>query len=255
MVSKYFRKNHIVVSIVVCAVLIILTVYFVYSMKKSQTQTQTQTIETFGGSNESASFNIPAIKKWQFPSSVDRWYEIKQNGYRIDFKDLGFTLPNSKMTIMFLFNCESKVGYWRNIFHFTNSGNNCCEKGDRIPAMWVYPDYTNNFHIRFSTDDYGNDGYDPRYMRDNKTVPELLTLVFDDNKFSFYANDTLLESKVYHNIYKRDDKTVLHIGDPWHWNGNLHIKNFTIYDGVLEKHHISEIYNKLKGIAGELTFF
>lgn len=252
MALKYSRKNiQVYILIVVCVVIIILTAYFMYVKNISQTQS----IETFGGPSQSTAFNIPAIKKWQFPPSIEQWYEIKQNGYRIDFKDLGFTLPNSKMTIMFLFNCQSKVDYWRNIFHFTNSGNNCCEKGDRIPAMWVYPDYTNNFHIRFSTDDYGNDGYDPQYMRDNKTVPELLTLVFDDNKFSFYANDTLLYSKVYHNIYKRDDQTVLHIGDPWHGNSNLHIKHFTLYDGVLTKDHVSEVYNKLKGSAGELTFF
>jgi len=222
--------------------------------KHSYSNLQTQVIEKFDATSNLTAFDIPKMKKWQFPNSINTWYHITQGGYSIHFKELGFTMPNSKMTIMFLFNCQSKEGYWRNIFHFTNSGKNCCDKGDRIPAMWVYPNYTAYFHVRFSTDNWGNDGHDIIH-EESKSIPQLITLVFDDNMFSFYVNDKLvLNTGPYNNIYKRDDNTVLHIGDPWHWNANLHIKNFTLYDGVLSKDYVQQVYKALTERAGELTF-
>ena len=33
----------------------------------------------------------------------------------------------------------NKVLSWGSIFHFTATGNNCCEYGDRIPALWFNP--------------------------------------------------------------------------------------------------------------------
>jgi hypothetical protein len=29
---------------------------------------------------------------------------------------------------------------WGSIFHFSATGGNCCEYGDRVPAVWFYPD-------------------------------------------------------------------------------------------------------------------
>jgi len=258
MFSKSFRKNYVYI-IISLSVVIVLTVYMMMLQKHSRVQLynkyQTQLVETFYDvTSEKNAFDIPTIKKWQLPYSINRWYHITQGGYEINFRELGFTMPNSKMSIMFLFNCQNRVGFWRNIFHFTNTGKNCCDKGDRIPAMWVYPDYTSNFHIRFSTDKDGNDGSDV-INEEEVYIPHLLTLVFDDNMFYFYANDKqVLNTGPHNNIYKRDDKTVLKIGDPWHWNTGLHIKNFTLYDGVLSETQVRQVYKTLTERTGELTF-
>jgi len=252
MYPKYFRKNYVYILISLCIVMI-LTVYMMNLQKDSYSNLQTQVIEKFDATRKMNAFDIPKMKKWQFPNSIDTWYHITQGGYSIPFKELGFTMPNSKMTIMFLFNCQSREDYWRNIFHFTNSGKNCCDKGDRIPAMWVYPHYMTNYHVRFSTDTWGNDGDDINNEMD-KSVPQLITLIFNDNKVVFYLNNVEKVNREHHNIYKRDDKTVLHIGDPWHWNNKLHIKNFTLYDGVLSDTEVKQVYNALTEDGSQFTF-
>ena len=40
------------------------------------------------------------------------------------------------------------------IFHFTGTGENCCNEGDRIPAMWINRD--GYFHIASSVNGNGN---------------------------------------------------------------------------------------------------
>ena len=51
-------------------------------------------------------------------------------------------------------------GGWGNIIHVSATGNNCCEYGDRIPAIWFYPG-TLQLHIRDGSASEGNAGCDP----------------------------------------------------------------------------------------------
>ena len=52
------------------------------------------------------------------------------------------------------------VETWSNILHFTATGDNCCEYGDRIPAVWFHPG-TRKLHVRDGQPSNGNDGCDP----------------------------------------------------------------------------------------------
>ena len=45
---------------------------------------------------------------------------------------------------------------WSNIIHFTATGNNCCEYGDRVPAVWFYPGSL-RLHIIDGQPSNGND--------------------------------------------------------------------------------------------------
>ena len=49
---------------------------------------------------------------------------------------------------------------WSSILHFSATGDNCCEYGDRIPAIWFHPG-TRKLHVRDGQPSNGNDGCDP----------------------------------------------------------------------------------------------
>ena len=45
--------------------------------------------------------------------------------------------------------------------HFTATGNDCCDYGDRVPGVWFHPG-TRNLHIRDGHGGDGNAGCDPQ---------------------------------------------------------------------------------------------
>jgi hypothetical protein len=218
-------------------------------------------IEPFGGSSDAVAFTIPSQKRWTFDQSI-KWYQIKQNGYSIRFYQTGINVYNKNISFLFLINVFKVANFWRNIFHFTSTARDCCNRGDRLPAMWIRPDKTHSYHIRFSTDSYGNDGIDMEGYNLSLGVPIFIGLVFNNNTFSIYINNILYQQNNYNNIHKRNNNTVLYIGNPWYkQDGNVYIKNFTIYDGALSQQDIKNVYDKLSekpsgsigppGIAGQ----
>ena len=48
------------------------------------------------------------------------------------------------------------VDPWSSIVHFSATGNNCCEYGDRVPAVWFYPG-SRRLHIIDGQPSVGND--------------------------------------------------------------------------------------------------
>jgi hypothetical protein len=187
-------------------------------------------VENFGGTTDSSAFELPNIRRWTFSQSNTNWYRIVQNGPRFNFRDFGFTLPNSQLTIAFLFTNYRGQGYWRNIFRLTNTNNNCCNSGDRMPAVFVHPDNTNNFHIRFTTSSNANDGLDSGILLP-MGIPVFIALVFSGNTFNLYINNIMVFTRTYSNILNRDSNTVLQFGDSFHQqDGNLYIKNFNLYN-------------------------
>lgn len=241
-IQKIFRKKENIIFIII----LIIIVYFVCGYFKKLL------IENFGGSSDDVAFDVPTQKKWKFDQSKS-WYKIQQNGYKINFSELGFTMPNSQLSILFLYMNFKGQDYWRNVFRLTNTTNNCCNAGDRLIAMWIHPDKTNNFHIRFTTDTDGNDGMDSGILLP-MGIPVFIGLVFDNNIFNLYINSVLSYTGTFNNIAKRDSNAVLQIGDEFHQqDGNIYIKNFTMYDGVLTQTDINNVYDKLTDGSSETT--
>ena len=179
------------------------------------------------------------LKEWKFPNSVN-WYTLTQNGYSIKMSNTGITLPTKKYSISFFYNLNAKKPSWTNIFHITNTGNNCCSNGDRIPAVWVFPNDT-RFHIRMSTNDSADDGIAIESAPLNNKI--LVTFLFDNNIFTMYINNTKKITKTFNNIASISPNALLYIGDPWHEHNNtVNIRDFTIYNGILTDDQISAIY-------------
>lgn len=201
-------------------------------------------VKSYEGFNESSLSNI---KKWYFKKSLN-WYKIKKGVDVIKFSDTGFNIDKPEISIIFLLNNLTGKPYWRNIFHFTNTDHACCEKGDRVPAMWVSPDNTNNFHITVSTEKNGNDWFN---TTNNLPfgIPVFIGIVVNDTTIKYYINNSLAMTKQYDStILKRNSSTKLYIGNPWEHADNILIKDFTIYDGALSSDQINEIYSSLTDI-------
>jgi len=255
---KFIKKNIFLILIII----FILLLFYVFYYGKSFIETFVDT------ANTSAAFNIPTLTKWTFHDSSSDWFKLpgKGNEKKYMYNDLGFSNTDESfdsISISFLINIVSGLDKWRCIFHFNNTDKDCCNFGDRVPAMFVHPDNTTKFHIKYSTDTTGNDGIDPNILIPMAT-PTLITLVFNKNNFTFYVNGNSVTSIGYTDIYPRNKDTKIYIGDHFDGygnDGNVLIKNFTIYDGALTETDVKNIYNKLnelsigppgpQGIAGQ----
>jgi hypothetical protein len=175
-IQKIFHKKNLLFFITLF--LLILIFFYIINYTKS-------VFENFGGSSDAQAFNIPNIKKWTFPES-NNWYKLKKSPL-YKFSDLGFTIPNSKLSISFLYTCLQGAGYWRNILRFSNrtDGNDWDPEG-RNPGLWVHPDNTNRLHFRFATNSSMNDGFDTVILP--MGTPMLITFVIDGNTSSFYLH-------------------------------------------------------------------
>jgi hypothetical protein len=231
-------------------VLFIISLFYIFYYGKS-------IVETFIDSvNTSSAFNVPTLTKWTFPDSSSKWFKLPGKGSEKSYmyKDLGFSNTDESydsISISFLINIVAGLDKWRCIFHFNNTGKDCCNFDDRVPAMFVYPDNTTKFHIRYSTDSNGNDGIDPS-VTIPMGIPSLITLVFNKNNFTFYVNGNIIKSIGYGDIYPRKSDTKIYIGDHFDGygnDGNVLIKNFTIYDGALTETDVKNIYNKLNELS------
>jgi len=256
-------------------------------------------IENFSDNGDaSAAFALPTLTKWSFlqekkylkdyvapppgtgeitPIPAD-WFQInKGKSYIIPFADLKFSAtaaqPNRNISISFIIKVVGGSGAWREVFRFneprqkfgsaTKQPFDCCDKGDRIPAFFVFNNYTSKFHIKFSTAKGGDDGIDPPTEIPMAT-PVLITLIFSSkgapavDHFDFYVNNNLSASGDFNNTFPRSINSRLLIGDnfPGYYgaaDGSISIKHFTVYDGVLSKQDVEKIYNKLEeGLPGPI---
>ena len=203
----------------------------------------TNVFESFTGSNSAAAFNIPILKKWTCPVT-NEWYKVMPNGYKIPFSQTGLTSPNSVITISFLYNCLQTAGGYRNVFRFADSAGDM-GMGDRIPALYIEPN-KNSGAMGFTIE--GNPNAVIVAPVTPIAKPVLVTIVFNAGNVKYYIDNMLVADNNYNNIYKRsNEKTTLYIGDAFYpSDGNILIKNFTLYDGALTQADINKIYDKLE---------
>jgi len=105
------------------------------------------------------------------------------------------------------------VASWGSILHLTATGNNCCNYGDRIPAVWFYPGNL-RLHIRDGSAADGNDGCDPE---DQLPLNEDTTVLLQirANVLAVYYNGEL---KCQGDRGERSEFTNARVfmPDPWH---------------------------------------
>ena len=195
----------------------------------------------------------PVVNKvglWNFLYSVNRWYRVRPNGFTTRWNNINIRSTHN-MIISFSLIIETSNKSWRNIFRVTNSNNNCCNRGDRIPALWIFPNQT-RLHLRFDTPNNGNDGIDTKTQIPlNKEVA--IRLIWKQN-FCTIMIDGKRDIEKYFNssvpAFIPTPNTLLHISDRFHEASGILIKNFNIRDYVLE----SDNYTLLKSGNNDNTY-
>jgi hypothetical protein len=207
-------------------------------------------VETFGSNSTSAlAFETPALKKWMFETSKNRWYRVVVSSL-FQTSTLGFTDRNPKFSASFLYTCNSGSTSWRNIFRFSNTTTGADgEPEGRVPGLWLNNDNLNRFHFRFPTDTDWNDGIDTNDIPFGEVF--LVTFVMDGNTVNYYLNDILTQTQTFSNIRTRQNTGTFFIGD--FDSTGVFIQNLTFYDGALTQTDVNNIYKNLSaaGPQGE----
>uniref|UniRef100_A0A7S3YHN4 DUF5648 domain-containing protein n=1 Tax=Lotharella globosa TaxID=91324 RepID=A0A7S3YHN4_9EUKA len=113
-----------------------------------------------------------------------------------------------------------KINDWSSVIHFTATGSNCCNNGDRVPAVWFHSGST-RMHVRTGVSENGNDGCDPLQQLDlNKwtTVKIRVTNGYPRKMSVWYDNVNVCNRDMTGNLPNKPGKTPLTVyaGDPWH---------------------------------------
>mmetsp|Transcript_90024 Transcript_90024/g.205750 ORF Transcript_90024/g.205750 Transcript_90024/m.205750 type:complete len:579 (+) Transcript_90024:59-1795(+) len=110
---------------------------------------------------------------------------------------------------------QTRTG-WANLIHFTQSGKNCCDEGDRMPAAWFFTD-TTRLHIRSGRKDGGNDGCDPTEQLPLGKATKVDIRVAEGKMQVFYAGSKVCETSTYGSPTVPAGTMVAYAADPWHY--------------------------------------
>eukprot|EP01052_Picozoa_sp_SAG31_P015232 SAG31_NODE_974_length_10627_cov_11.246201_5_plen_226_part_00 len=132
-------------------------------------------------------------------------------------------LPDD-FTIFFTINPHEVVEGWASIFHFTATGSNCCQYGDRIPAVWFKPGTLELYVV---------DGQ-PSSGNDDKcdTGEPLPSNVESQVEISIHQSELVLKVDGVERCREaRQDRAAfpnvhVYASDPWHTPASATISNF-----------------------------
>ena len=180
----------------------------------------------------------PAIQnkvgEWTFPYSVDTWYYPRPNGFVTSWSNTKIRSIQN-MVISFSLLITNRDSNWRNIFRITNTNNNCCNAGDRIPALFIWPGQT-KLYLRFATTGGGDDGFVGNTQIDlGKEV--LIKLIWKQNYCAIIINGKVDIEKYFNTSVPTttpNTNAYLYISDKDHPSTGYAIKNLKIKDDILD---------------------
>jgi hypothetical protein len=185
------------------------------------------------------------IQKWIYPPTINTYYTMSQS--TLIGKWSTINIKNSaSMSISFWIIISEIKPDWRNIFHVSNQNVNCCDIGNRVPSMWIYPNNT-QLHIRHNTTTNGNDGSNAESQYEVPlNTPVFLTIVFNSTTMQLYTNAILKQTYTYSSpLISAASNANFYMADPWHSVfGGFKIKNFTFYNNVFNSSEVMNLYIK-----------
>lgn len=160
-----------------------------------------------------------------YAPTTGTWYTPPLNNKIGKWSSLGVN-SNTSMTLSFMIKI-TEYNNWRNLFHVTNTGNSCCNVGDRVPGIWITNNQT-SLYIVNSTSVNGNDSF---Y---STTIPLNTPIQVDiqwSGIYTYVYYDGALVNTYYHNglpVAAIPDADV-YLADPWSITpSGYQIKDFTI---------------------------
>jgi hypothetical protein len=203
---------------------------------------------SFSWTTKIGDINLPY---WEFQPSLNKWYTITYgnvNKPTAIWSDLGI-ISSTSMSVSFWLNI-STLNNWRNIFHVSNTNNNCCNNGDRVPAVWVCPNQAQIMIANGNTQN-GNINLYPGLLTLHTNY--YIVIVWNNTTLNVYKNGELQYNYTYSSpITSAKPNATFYMGDPWYssQDGGVKIRNFKIYNDVLTQNDISNMYhNEMKNIT------
>lgn len=189
---------------------------------------ESDVINIYNPSSTLTKYDTSVKWNWTYAPTVNKWYVIPPNNRIGNWSSLGIT-DNTRMTMSFYINITRTAPDWRNIIHVTNDGNNCCSPGQRIPAIWIWPNST-ALHIRFSSEDSGNNGIDTGPLTINKNT--YVSIVFKGGITVYFDGQKVGYQPYWMNMIKANPSAIVFVGDPWYGTiGGFSIQNLSIANG------------------------
>jgi len=124
-------------------------------------------------------------------------------------------------TMEFDFVIKGTVGGWGNIVHVTTN-ENCCEPGQRTPAIWLFPGGT-QLHVRVGDIRDGNWGIDTDGLPTGTKLHFLLRASGNQVTVSVNGRDY---NATQPNQRFSGDALLVYMCDPWHDIPNIDLYNF-----------------------------
>ena len=84
---------------------------------------------------------------------------------------------------------------WTSIFHITNNNKNCCNVGNRVPALWLHPNSTQLYVVNDQMNKGNTSISSKNYIGLNNYT--YITITIETKKISIYFNGKLDNSKTF----------------------------------------------------------
>mmetsp|Transcript_32194 Transcript_32194/g.78578 ORF Transcript_32194/g.78578 Transcript_32194/m.78578 type:complete len:579 (+) Transcript_32194:77-1813(+) len=104
---------------------------------------------------------------------------------------------------------------WANLIHFTQTGGNCCNEGDRMPAAW-FSTGTTRLYVRSGRKGSGNDGCDPTQQLPIGKATKVDVRVADGKMQVFYDGSKACEKNTFGSPTMPSGTMVAYASDPWY---------------------------------------
>lgn len=171
---------------------------------------------------------------WVFPNSNGVWYSPVPSGYQTKWSSTGI-VSNSNMTVSFTIKISETSAVFRNIFHVTNTDAECCNIGDRVPAVYIMFQHATSLYISSSTTSNGDCRKGTGALPLNQEVN--VDLVWSDRTLYVYYNGLLDTEFLLDNIIVAANANAdLLIANSWWAQGGFQIKDLKIVNGVAVRH-------------------
>lgn len=222
------------------------TVYNLYkSLRKNDNYDQSERKKV---TNAMDGLNVWPEIDWVYPLTEGTYYTLSENNLVGDWSTTNIK-NSTTMSISFWIDISNTHDNWRSIFHVSNTNNNCCNAGDRVPAMWICPGST-QVHIKYSSVTNGNDGPECSLYQIPLNTPTFITIVLNSSTLNLYANGVSQFTHQFESpLIQAKSDAKFYMADPWHATGGFQIKDFRLYNDAFSGKYVSDLYSASGGIG------
>jgi hypothetical protein len=153
---------------------------------------------------------------------------IGAGGLLVKNTKVGEVQASKNYEVSFVLTPHHTLSGWTNIFHFTQTGNNCCNQGDRIPAVWFFSD-TTRLHVRSSQQSNGNGGCDTNDQLPIGQATKVDIRVENDKLQVFFGGNLACETNPFSSPTDFSVPQTLQVwaSDPWYTASGATLSHLT----------------------------